>query len=303
MLKTLTLAIAFLLLFGKTPKAQESYDTTTTVNKKMVITAITTETLIYAGGLSYLHYIWYKDHERVPFHFYNDNSGYLQMDKMGHAFASYAESYVAYNWLRKAGVSKKNALIYGGSMGFIMQLPIEVFDGVYEGWGFSWGDVIANTAGCVLLVGQEMAFDQQIMRYKISLSPSDMSKNAYGYLGNNIVENFAYDYNAHTYWLSMNANRIAFKNTLPDWINISVGYSANGMLGEFENRSYYVGMRLPEYDRTRQFLLSLDVDWGKIPTESKFLKGLFTALNFVKLPFPALEINSQGNFNAYWLYF
>lgn len=75
------------------------------------------------------------------------------------------------------------------------------------------------------------------------------------------------------------------------------------MLGEFENRSYYRGHRLPEYDRTRQFLVSLDVDWEKIPTHSRFLKSVFSALNFVKFPFPALEVNSNAKIKAYWVYF
>ena len=54
----------------------------------MVATALVTEAAVYAGGMSYLQFIWYKDHERVPFHFYNDNKGYLQIDKAGHAFGA-----------------------------------------------------------------------------------------------------------------------------------------------------------------------------------------------------------------------
>ncbi len=306
MRKTLTLIFLVALLFSSTrTHGQNQTDSTDLdpVNKNMVARAATVGGVIYAGGLSYLSFIWYSDKERVPFHYYNDNSGYLQMDKMGHSFAAYGESYIAYKWLRKAGMSKTKALLYGGSMGFIMQAPIEVFDGLYKGWGFSWGDIAANTAGSLLLVGQELIFDEQVLRYKISFSPSEMSKNSHGYLGDNLFENFAYDYNGHTYWLSMNANRIKFLEGLPPWINIAAGYSANGMLGEFENRSYYYNHRLPDYIRTRQFLFSLDIDWQKIPTNSPFLKGVFAALNFVKLPFPAIEINSQGKVGTYWLYF
>ena len=276
---------------------------TTPINKKVLASAIISESSIYLGGMSYLQFIWYKDHDRVPFHFYNDNKGYLQMDKMGHSFAAYGESYVGYHWLRRAGVNKTKALIYGGSLGLVLQTPIEIFDGLYEGWGFSWGDMIANTAGCLLMVGQEMVFDDQLLRYKISFSPSEMYKNANGYLGNNAFESFFYDYNGHTYWLSMNLNKIMFKDMLPSWLNIAVGYSANGMLGEFKNRTSYYGKRLPEYDRTRQFLCSIDIDWEKIPTHSHFLKTLFAGLNFIKLPFPAIELSSKGRVSAYWLYF
>lgn len=286
-------------------RAQQSPDTLAAkpINKKILASAIITESAIYVAGMSYLQFVWYKDSERVPFEFYDDSKGYLQIDKFGHAFGSYSESYVAYQWLRKAGVSRNKALLYGGTMGLILQTPIEVFDGMYEGWGFSWSDMIANTAGSALLIGQELLFNEQIARFKISYSRSQISREAFGYLGNNALDGFFYDYNSHSFWLSMNANKLFLKDVLPPWLNIAVGYSANGMLGEFSNKSYYHGHKLPQYDRTRQYLLSLDVDWEKIPTHSRFLKAVFSGLNFVKIPFPALEINSQGNFRGYWLYF
>lgn len=278
-------------------------DKKSAINQKTLAAAIIVPSSVYVGGISFLSFIWYKDHERVPFHFYNDNAGYLQMDKMGHAFGAYVESYACYSWLRKAGVSKNKALLYGGSAGFIMQLPIEIFDGLYQGWGFSWGDVIANTAGSALMVGQELLFDEQVIRHKMSFSKSEYFDQANGYLGNNVFDSFFYDYNSHTHWFSVNANRIFVNDVLPPWLNLSLGYSANGMFGEFENRTYYRGVRLPQVDRTRQFLFSLDVDWEKIPTNSRLLKTIFKGLNFVKLPFPALEINSQGKMKAYYLYF
>lgn len=306
MSKSLILLFALFLLTSFSLKAILPRDSTqfeTNINRAKLTSAIVSSTLAYTGGISYLSFVWYKDHERVPFHFYNDNTGYLQMDKMGHAYASYFESYICYNWLRKTGISKQKALLYGGTAGFIMQLPIEVFDGLYEGWGFSWGDIIANTLGSALLIGQEALFDEQIVRPKMSFSKSKYFDQANGYLGKNVFNSFFEDYNSHTHWFSADANRFFLKNTLPSWLNLSVGYSANGMFGEFSNRSYYHGVKLPEVDRTRQFLFSLDVNWEKIPTHSKFLKVIFKGLNFVKLPFPAIGINSKGTFKAYGLYF
>lgn len=300
--------VILIILFCSLCKAYGLSDSTqhrpqNNIDPKILTAAIAVPAGVYVGGISFLSFIWYKDHQRVPLHFYNDNAGYLQMDKMGHAFGAYFESYACYNWLRKAGVSKNKALIYGGSAGFLMQLPIEIFDGLYEGWGFSWGDVMANTAGSAFMVGQELLFDRQIIRHKMSFSKSEYFEQANGYLGSNVFESFFYDYNSHTHWFSANAGNFMMRETLPPWLNIAVGYSANGMFGEFKNRTYYGGVRLPEVQRTRQFLLSLDIDWEKIPTHSRFLKTLFKGLNFVKMPFPALEINSQGKFKGYWLYF
>lgn len=276
---------------------------TSTINKRRLTWTIIGESAFYAAGMGYLGLIWYKDIDRVPFTFFNDNAGYLQIDKLGHAYGAYLESYIGYKALRAAGVKKVPALWYGGTLGLVLQTPIEVFDGLHEGWGFSWGDMVANTAGTVLLMGQEALFDEQILRYKFSFFRSPYADTAGGYLGDNFLESFFYDYNGHSYWLSMNANRLLPGSPLPDWVNIAVGYSANGMYGEFENRSRWGTTIIPETSRDRQFLLSMDIDWTKIPTHSKVLKAVFEGLNFVKIPFPALEVNSQGQFRGYWIYF
>lgn len=272
------------------------------VDKKKLARAIVTETVLYSGLISGLGFVWYKDAERVPFHLYKDGKGYLQMDKMGHAYGAYVESYLCYKWLRSAGVSKNKSLLFGGTMGIVMQTPIEVFDGLYENWGFSWSDMVANTAGSVLLMGQEIIFDRQYLQYKFSFQRSEYADQANGYLGDNTLESLFYDYNGHTYWLSTNLNNFIHHDRVPDWLNIAVGYSANGMFGEFENRTSWRGVSIPETERTRQFLLSPDIDWTKIPTNSKLLKDVFTALNFIKFPAPAFEINSKGKMKGYWIY-
>jgi uncharacterized protein YfiM (DUF2279 family) len=253
--------------------------------------------------MAYLQFVWYKDTERVPFHFYDDSKGYLQIDKMGHAYGAYVESYLCYKWLRSAGVSKKKSLLFGGTMGIILQTPIEIFDGIYEGWGFSWSDMAANTAGSLLFLGQEILFDEQLFQYKFSFYRSTYAPESNGLLGDNTLESLFLDYNGHTYWLSTNINNFVLKDKIPDWLNVAVGYSANGMFGEFENKTSWGGVELPKTERYRQFLLSLDIDWTKIPTKSKFLKGLFQALNFIKIPAPAIELNGRGKLKGHWIYF
>lgn len=273
-----------------------------TVNKKILTRAIISESAFYLGGMSYLQYVWYHDVPRVPFEFYNDNKGYLQIDKFGHAFGSYMESYIGYNWLRRAGCKKSSALAFGGTLGFFLQAPIEIFDGIYEGWGFSWGDILANTAGSAFLIGQELLFNEQLIKYKLSYWESPYGDMANGYLGDGHLDRFFYDYNGHNFWLSMPVNRIIPINGIPDWLCLSAGYSAGGMFGEFKNITYYHGVRIPETERYRQFLLTLDVDWTKIKTSSPFLKKLFNAMVFIKFPFPAIEFNTLGKTKGYWIY-
>jgi hypothetical protein len=269
-----------------------------TLFKAMAFTGAYYSTSIYA-----LNKTWYKDKERVPFHFYNDNGGYLQVDKFGHMFGSYVYSYIGYHGLLKLGATRKEALIFGSTLGFVLQLPIEIMDGIHEGYGFSWGDIVANSLGSVLVFGQELLFKEQLIKYKFSYWESEYSKNSNGYFGKTTLERLLNDYNGHTYWFSMPLNKFVCKKRLPQWLNIAVGYGANGMYGEFENISNYNGVAIPDTERYRQYLLSLDIDWTKIKTNSGFLKILFKGMTFVKLPFPALEYNSKGEINGYWMYY
>lgn len=299
---TYLLIIILLSLFSSIGFAQSNQDSSS-INKKMLRNIIITESTLYLGSMAYLQYVWYKDSKRVPFHYYNDNAGYLQIDKLGHAYGAYIESKIGYNWLRKAGVSKKKSLIYGASLGLILQTPIEIFDGIYEYWGFSWGDMAANAAGCGIIIAQELAFDRQVVDMKFSFTRSPYAGETHGMLGNNIVESIFYDYNGHTYWLSMGISEIINHPKIPKWLDLSLGYSAEGMLGEFENRKTWRGKPLPELQRYRQFYLSLDIDWTAIQTDRYLLKQLFQALNYIKLPFPALEYNTLGEWKLRALYF
>ena len=128
-----TLVVLSIFLFNA---AAQSADT---LNRKRLRTVVYTEAAIYLSGNAFLQWVWYKDHARVPFHFYNDGKGYLQLDKCGHAFGAYQYSRKGYEALRWAGVSRKKALIFGGPLGIVLQSPIEIFDGLYEGYGFSNG--------------------------------------------------------------------------------------------------------------------------------------------------------------------
>jgi hypothetical protein len=301
----LWIGLIFVLFFPFVVKAgkTEIKTDTTKINKKVIYKSVALTGAYTAGSIYILGKTWYKDKEKVPFHYYNDNRGYLQVDKFGHMFGSYVYSYIGYRGLQKIGVPNKEALIFGSTMGFVMQLPIEIMDGIHQGYGFSWGDIAANTMGSVLVLGQELIFNEQLVKYKFSYWETVYSKNSNGYFGQTTIDRLLNDYNGHTYWFSMPLNIFGYKKQLPEWLNFAVGYGANGIYGEFENILSYNGVIIPETERYRQYLLSLDVDWTKIKTNSGFLKVLFQALTFVKLPFPALEYNSKGEFKGYWMYY
>jgi hypothetical protein len=90
---------------------------------------------------------------------------------------------------------------------------------------------------------------------------------------------------------------------IPEWVNFAVGYSAGGMFGEFENKTQYKGVTIPATERYRKFLFSFDIDFCKIPARNKNLKRLFNSMFMIKVPFPAIEINTKGQLKFHPLYY
>lgn len=89
----------------------------------------------YAAGIVALNQIWYKDHERESFHFFNDTKEWKQMDKLGHFYSTYQISQLGTNALLSANVDKDKAYKWGGMIGFFALLPIEVMDGYSSEYG------------------------------------------------------------------------------------------------------------------------------------------------------------------------
>jgi uncharacterized protein YfiM (DUF2279 family) len=252
----------------------------------------------YTGMIFFMEYIWYRGKARAPFHFYNDNGHWLQMDKGGHAFSAYHESHTAYHLLRWAGYPKKTALWLGGSMGFFLQAPVDIWDGFYEGYGFSWGDILANTAGAALFTAQEAIWDEQFLRLKFSYSPSGYSHYNPGELGDTPIQSFFLDYNGHTQWISGSINRLTGIESIPAWLCISIGHSAGGMTDREFNLPEY-----PEIERYRQYFLSVDVDFARMNIRNPYLRGFLYLINILKVPAPALEYNRINGFRFRPLYY
>ena len=108
------------------------------------------------------------------------------------------------------------------------------------------------------------------------------------------------DYNGQTYWLSANVHSFFKESKIPRWLNVAIGYGADGMLTA---RSEPFDTPLNVSERSRQLYLSLDVDLTKIKTNSHVLKTLFDVLNVIKVPFPTLELDGKNGVKAHFIYF
>lgn len=273
-------------------------------NKKRTALVAGTEIGLYGGSMYALNNLWYAAYPRSAFHFFNDNDEWLQMDKCGHATTAYSIGRVGINLMKWGGVERKKAIWYGGMVGSFYQLTIEVLDGFSSEWGFSVGDFSANTLGSVLVVGEELAWDEQRIVMKYSYQPSIYAPYRPNELGKDWTETWLKDYNGQTYWLSVNAASFMSKQSrFPKWLNFAVGYGAEGMTGAVSNPPYVDrNGNAVVFERYRQFYLSLDVDLTRIKTKSKLLHTVFNTIGFIKIPAPSVEFNKYG-VKGHWLGF
>jgi uncharacterized protein YfiM (DUF2279 family) len=272
-----------------------------TLNTKKRNLVITSEAVFTTAALIGLNQLWYADYEKSSFQFKNDNTDWLQMDKAGHVYSSYHLGRLSAEMLAWSGVSKKDQLLYGAGYGFVFLTAVEVFDGHSAEWGFSWGDVAANATGTALYVSQELLWDEQRIIPKFSFQTTSYAQVRPELLGESFSEQILKDYNGQTYWLSANIHSFFKSSKLPKWLNLAVGYGAEGMLSSRTDSN--ASILLPNGDRFRQFYLSFDVDLSKIETNSHFLKTIFSLFNTIKIPSPTFEINGLGRSKFHLIYF
>jgi uncharacterized protein YfiM (DUF2279 family) len=285
--------------------AQNTFDSffkpSDSLNKKRLNTVIISEAIIGTATLVGLNQLWYADYPKSDFHFINDNAEWLQMDKAGHVFSAYHLGSFGSNALKWSGCDNKRQLLYGATLGLAFLTTVEVFDGYSSQWGASLGDVAANVSGTALFVSQELLWKEQRIVPKFSFHTTPYASARPNVLGSSVSEQILKDYNGQTYWLSVNIHSFFKQSKLPKWLNVAVGYGAEGMITG--NEGLVNTVFLPERERYRQIYLSFDVDLTKIKTKSNLIKTLFLVFNTIKIPAPAIEIKGSGGIKWHYLYF
>ena len=294
-----------IILFFNSFRGNGQNDTSINYKTRKVILLLGTAAFT-GGSLVYLNEAWYKQYSNGSFHFFDDNAEWLQMDKFGHAYTTFQTSRLMINSFKWAGFNKKQQMYIGGTLGLAYMTVIEVMDGFSSGWGFSWGDELANVLGTAASLGQYAAWNEHRFNIKYSYWPTNYAQYNPNLLGKSYSEQFLKDYNGQTYWLSVSPfSFIKSDKYLPKWLAISFGYGADGMLGARDNNSIVAideNGNVKTFNRSRQYYISLDIDLSKIKTKSKILKAVFNAFNLLKVPSPTIEfINGKTVFH--YIYF
>lgn len=260
---------------------------------------ITTFSSLAAGSLIGLNELWYKDYPRSSFQFINDNDQWLQMDKVGHAMTSYHLGKIGYESMQWSGFNENTSIYLGGSIGLIYLTGIEFLDGHSAQWGFSWGDQLANFLGTSSFIAQQKIWKEQRINLKFSYSNTPLAMLNPDQLGRNFQQRVLKDYNGQTYWASINISSfLASDAAFPRWMNVALGYGAYGMTS-----AKNVVNDVNNFQRTREFYLSFDADLNRVRWPRKWMKITAQILSFIKLPSPALKMQSDGKVKLYALHF
>jgi len=280
-------------------------------NKKRVHLVTAGNIIGYGSVLIGFNSAWYSKYPRSKFHFFNDNDEWLQVDKAGHVYGAYIQSYGSYEMWRWTGISRKKRIWIGGLSGIAYQSILEVLDGFSAEYGFSVADYAANILGSGIFIAQELAWDDQRMKVKFSFhqrdyGSEDLNTRANTIFGKNAKERFIKDYNATTDWFSFNMKSFFPKSPFPKWFALAIGYGAEGMFGARSNiakdKTGNIIFDRSDIKRYRQWFLSPDIDLAKIRTNKKAVRFILGFLNAFKFPAPSLEF-SNGSFKGHWIHF
>jgi len=247
--------------------------------------------------------MWYKPYQTSDFHLFNDNDEWFQVDKFGHVYSTYQSCRFFTESTNWAGYKHNEQMLIAGLSGMGYMTAIEIMDGYSSGWGFSWGDMAANSFGIGLYLSQKMIWEQQRIQLKFSFQPSVYAAYNPKLLGKSFVSQILKDYNGQIYWFSINPSSfIKGQCFMPSWLSIAFGYGADGMIGArnndiIKNNESFNSVKINRY---RQGYLSLDIDFNNIKTKSKLLNSIFSCINCVKIPFPNIELSENKiKFNYY----
>jgi len=288
-----------------------AYHLTPQQKKKRTWLVAGANVLGYGTTMIGLYNAWYKDYPQTGFHTFNDWPEWKQMDKAGHLYSAYIESWGSMELWRWTGMERKKRIWIGGMSGALYQTVIEVLDGFSGDWGWSWGDFGANILGSGTLVAQELAWDEQRIRLKFSLNRKNyadptLDQRSDKLFGKSSLERLLKDYNGQTYWASVNLKSFFKNSSLPEWLSFSFGYGAEGLFGGRENIGKdgdgNIIFNRPDIKRYRQWYIAPDIDLSRIKTRSKALKFMFSIFNAFKFPAPALEL-SNGKLKTHAIYF
>jgi hypothetical protein len=252
----------------------------------------------FVGGNAYLYHYFKKawwSGERAPHFFFHADwdQQFRDQDKFGHMLGGYHLARFGHAGLRSACVGEKKAIIWSAAYAAAFQIQIEIFDGQFKKYGFSYADVIANTTGQTFAVLQELHPSLRAIKPTFSYHKTRALMNTEsGKIPGELRPSL--DYSGQTYWFSADVNRLlpdAAKPYWPSFIRFSVGHSVTDWINP-ETAAAQRGKR--------KIILSLDFDPEKLPGNAPWWRSVKHTLSYYRFPAPALELTPKMHLTPWY---
>ena len=245
----------------------------------------------FVGGNAYLYHYFKKawwSGERAPHFFFHADwdQEFRDQDKFGHLLGGYHLARIGYAGMREACVGEKKAIFWSAAYAAAFQLQIEIFDGQFKKYGFSYADMIANTAGQAFAVMQELPPAAQGDQADVFISrDARAQEHRHG-----TVPELAppLDYSGQTYWFSADVNELlpdAAKPYWPSFIRFSAGHSVTDWI----NPETGAAQRAK-----RKIMLSLDFDPEKLPGNAPLWRTIKHTLSYYHFPRARARADAQA---------
>ncbi|CAN5143465.1 hypothetical protein BH23GEM2_BH23GEM2_23500 [soil metagenome] len=232
---------------------------------------------------------WWSGEKSDGFFFRADwDEPFRDQDKFGHFFGGYHLTRGGHTLLRSACVSERRAIMYSAIYATLFQLQIEIWDGYYEKYGFSYPDLLANTLGMGLAVLHAVKPETEIVKPTISYRRSAAMKERRE--GDEIRPSI--DYSGQTYWFSLDVESALPESARPYWpgiLRFSVGHSITDWILP-RPPGAPGGTPQDVVHAKRRILLSLDIEAERLPGNHPLWRFVKRQLGFIRLPAPALQI-------------
>ncbi|MFL5581962.1 MAG: DUF2279 domain-containing protein [Gemmatimonadaceae bacterium] len=245
-------------------------------------------TAAVAGNVALLVYFkqaWWSGERADHFFFHSDwDQEFRDQDKLGHAWGGYHLTRAGVELLDLACVSRRKAVLMSAGYAAAFQLQIEIWDGFYEAYGFSYPDIMMNTAGAALAVLHERTPRTRAVKPTIWYKPTAAWHRRDEHGGN---PRATVDYSGQSYWLSVDVDTLlpqGARRYWPGFVRLSVGHSVTDWI----DPNTGAAMRAK-----RRILLSLDVDPEKLPGNHPAWRFTKRQLSYLHFPSPALQLTPK----------
>jgi hypothetical protein len=220
------------------------------------------------------------------------HESFREMDKFGHAYGGFHLSRLGADLLQGACIGDRKAAWWGAAYAAAFQLQIELWDAKQKDYGFSPPDLMANSAGAALAVGQQYAPRLRFVKPTISYARTAASKRFGRAQGSELRPTT--DYSGQTYWLSFDVDSLlpdAASRYWPGFLRASIGHSITDYIDPVTGRGLWA---------RREILLSLDLDPEKLPGQNPLWRRVKHELSYYRFPAPAIRLSPSAKGVAWY---